>query len=771
MKKDFIGRKYILAEIYEKLKSWTRHYPAVVVLIANGGWGKSQIALEYARRRYEDRTYEAVFWVDASSEQAAKLGFARIWEKINPSTGLLSGEEKFEKACKALQTMTQRWLLVLDNFDRSILDSEEMAEGNTNPHHAQGTSDSQSHTKGIQRSDSDGLEDSYIKRFIPDNDFGHIIITSREKTTRRLGQGLEVELMSEDEAIEMLESRYVNSMGSHDGWDKMSAKAIVHELGYLPLAIEQVASNLACSQTPMTKFLDHYRQNKSQILQLVPEQSNFRRSYVQEGETWLKKSLGVLTVWEMSLIAVKREEKQRIRDLAIEILQLSGFLDRTGISIVFLDKMDKPASYGDGHRWADRGHPVSHINLDRAVKLLDRWHLIESLSCDDDDHSRGETFTVHPLVQEWIRLRMSKSDVYSFMMKAVQLIERNLARDHDALLATPVEVKNEIIRHIGTVEELTQGNRSDLEGLDSVQLGVGSLSETAIIFGSFYHDMGYLKNAEALFNLVKENHQGKRENQDPRFLEAEEGLALVRLWEEKGDEAYKLLSHARNCLAMLPKEYTRAALRAAHNLGEVECFRKNFDEAIKLFNTCLTGFAAEFGRNNKETHREREALGNAYRAKGNTEKAFEHVSEAQKRLEELDPTADSTVNATESLALVMKAKGELKRAEELYKKVIGLYERSIGRGQYTTLGAMAGLADTYRKGSRWEEAKALYREIMTRHEESLGTHEAQYIRAKEAYENITSDHPDTGPADDFSYPWPRAVAEYQTRPRLQSGQR
>jgi hypothetical protein len=57
----------------------------VVVLIANGGYGKSQIALEYARRRFEDRTYDNVdFWADASSEQTAKLAFVQIWDTIKP---------------------------------------------------------------------------------------------------------------------------------------------------------------------------------------------------------------------------------------------------------------------------------------------------------------------------------------------------------------------------------------------------------------------------------------------------------------------------------------------------------------------------------------------------------------------------------------------------------------------------------------------------------------------------------------------------------------
>lgn len=125
--KEFVGREKPLQDIFNALKTWSRNRPAVVVLIANGGYGKSQIAIEYARRRFEDRTYDRVFWADASSEQAAKLSFVRIWDTIRPNTGA-TAEEKCTKACEALRDMSVRWLLILDNFDRSVLDTDEVLD-------------------------------------------------------------------------------------------------------------------------------------------------------------------------------------------------------------------------------------------------------------------------------------------------------------------------------------------------------------------------------------------------------------------------------------------------------------------------------------------------------------------------------------------------------------------------------------------------------------------------------------------------------------------
>jgi hypothetical protein len=54
-------------------------------------------------------------------------------------------------------------------------------------------------------------------------------------------------------------------------------------------------------------------------------------------------------------------------------------------------------------------------------------------------------------------------------------------------------------------------------------------------------------------------------------------------------------------------------------------FRKNFEHAIELFELCLALFEQEFCPA-KETWREMESLGNAHRAKGNTDEAYRLIS-------------------------------------------------------------------------------------------------------------------------------------------------
>ncbi|KAK1750193.1 hypothetical protein QBC47DRAFT_407424 [Echria macrotheca] len=760
--KDFVGRTDLIEHINAHFKMMREAEPLITVLLGNGGHGKSQVALRFAKQAFEDRTFDLVFWVDASSESKAKACIAQICSTLDSSTSSLDLQTKVDKAIRMLDSTTQRWLIVLDNYDNFVLDREEV------PPSPAGTDD-----------DSLSIASSPVCRFDfspykTRNRLGCFLITSRDSKMATYATDhhvIEVGPMSEDDALDMLRNRYKSHYNGLPGWDVNAARNLVEELGCLPLAIEQAASYLICSQRTVAGFLEFFLRNKLEVLRYVPENPNIRSGRVQHGTTWITNSLSVLTVWEMSFNAVAKDIKNKeASKLAVIILQLAGFLDRNGISLWFLEEMD--AFHKKGRLRALGRHHASENKTKQAIKMLKDWHLIEtsqktsksgSGSGSWDSGPATDLFTIHPLVQDWIRYRMTESQWHDNVHHAVRVVERHLSKDHDVLLASALKDKQELVRHIDAITTELEMRKFGTLASDDLHLGVGRLAKTAIQFASFYHDMFDLDNAERLYQVVLDKHKGEQSARDPRVLEALEGLALVRLWQEKGDEAFQLCHQAREGNIAVFGRGARQTIRCTHNLGEIQCFRKEFDEAIKLFDECVVGFEKEFGSSSKEKLREMEALGNAHRAKGNTAKAYELISTAQARLIKWDSMADLTVNATESLALVRKAQGDYSEAERLYRQVIAKYEKTVGAGQYTTLGALQGLADTYRKAGRWDEAAKQYKIIMDRHRQAHGTDHAQYLRAKEAYENLISSNPVPGPIDDFSYPWPRPVNEFQSR--------
>lgn len=95
----------------------TTRKPPVLVLKAMGGQGKSQIALEYCRRSCS--RFQAIFWIDATSEASVQGGFERIVKKFDPlaAAGPHDKDEKIGLVQKNLASLEEEWLLVFDNYD------------------------------------------------------------------------------------------------------------------------------------------------------------------------------------------------------------------------------------------------------------------------------------------------------------------------------------------------------------------------------------------------------------------------------------------------------------------------------------------------------------------------------------------------------------------------------------------------------------------------------------------------------------------------------
>lgn len=90
----------------------------VLVLGAMGGFGKTQLAIAYARQ--PGHRYKSIFWLNATSEATLKDSFRRIANQIfevqDPK--VLEGEQSQIKTCNWFADPRNRdWLLIYDNHD------------------------------------------------------------------------------------------------------------------------------------------------------------------------------------------------------------------------------------------------------------------------------------------------------------------------------------------------------------------------------------------------------------------------------------------------------------------------------------------------------------------------------------------------------------------------------------------------------------------------------------------------------------------------------
>ena len=180
----FVGRSNDLTSMESVLLPYTVAKRKVLVLHGLGGIGKSQLAIEYAKK-YQHK-YTAVLWLNAKTEDLLKRSFEshrRRFDRQPFSEKLAQGTQKETTRADIVQEMKKwldaanndRWLLIFDNVDDpKVLDNKS--------------------------------ETSYdIRSYFPEAYQGSIIITTRWKSLR-IGHLQEVQKLSNDEdSVSLLE--------------------------------------------------------------------------------------------------------------------------------------------------------------------------------------------------------------------------------------------------------------------------------------------------------------------------------------------------------------------------------------------------------------------------------------------------------------------------------------------------------------------------------------------------------------------------------------
>jgi hypothetical protein len=157
----------LLPEPLPAISPATSRRRKVVVVHGLGGIGKTQLAVEFARKHHH--RFSAVFWLDGSSKASLKQSFVDMAQRLPRSE--LTAE------CKRWLSIQSNphWLLLIDNVDRDHRDREDAQAYN-------------------------------VQAYFPGSDHGSMLITSRLASLQRLGQGVKVGTMAAEQARAILEN-------------------------------------------------------------------------------------------------------------------------------------------------------------------------------------------------------------------------------------------------------------------------------------------------------------------------------------------------------------------------------------------------------------------------------------------------------------------------------------------------------------------------------------------------------------------------------------
>ncbi|HEY6542300.1 MAG TPA: FxSxx-COOH system tetratricopeptide repeat protein, partial [Ktedonobacteraceae bacterium] len=226
----FLGRDTELLQVRQNLQVGQATALSQPQAISGlGGIGKTQFALEYAYRYYQD--YTAVLWARAESTDALISSYVALATLLGLPEREAKEQEVTVQAVKTWLQTHRGWLLILDNADELAL----------------------------------------LPEFLPPALAGHLLLTTRAAATGRLAQRLEIETLPPEQGALFLLRRAAllapdANLSPIANLQQELARQISEELGGLPLALDQAGAYLEETGCSFADYQQLYQQHRDALL-------------------------------------------------------------------------------------------------------------------------------------------------------------------------------------------------------------------------------------------------------------------------------------------------------------------------------------------------------------------------------------------------------------------------------------------------------------------------------------------------------------------------
>ncbi|RDL39896.1 uncharacterized protein BP5553_04236 [Venustampulla echinocandica] len=664
----FIGRKKILREMTEILCPSVRdpERPVVVVLCGMGGQGKTQLALEYCRQSQQIGRYNSIMWINAAS----RISIARSFEEVADHITKFKRAFSDPSACVHFTMETlERWaspcLIIFDNFD---------------------------HPSQMKN----------IMDYCPKIKEVGIIFTTRNLDVGRLGLSLDVEAMEEQEAVELLlhHIRRPSVAESVEG-----ARLIAQKLGFLALAIDQAGAYINARKLPLRSFIDHYENRKEHVMKHTPQLWDYRRKLNNAEE---ETSLSVFSTWELSFREMAGNKVTH--ESMSHLLTLSAFFSNRHISENIF------RAHFEGHDprpgWMhifETDGKYDTYKYEDIIAELSNLSLLNSDASEEDAH-----FSLHPLVRDWIQLRMALEERGGYAIEATHYLTSNIRAELNAKERSVPRTRH-ILSHIDACYENCKRHIKS-----PMYARSGVLRESLIQFGNFYNMHGRHQQAEEIFReILKEDELGRGYG-DLETLQSRLYLTQVYYNQGRYGECRKMLLEIQDKQELQPPLIPNT-LRTSTLLARV-CFREGlYSEAVALYQQALSGYATGKGLDQTDTLKIYEDLAMVLRNQGSHEAAIEYYHKALVGYEkQYGPNSFQSLKPLVHLADTYRNQGLYEKTLPLYQKALEGNEKQFGIDHLNTLENMVNLAINLRNLGRYADAEHLFSKALHGIEKILG---------------------------------------------------
>lgn len=629
----FVGRSDSLSAIDRSWETAGATQRSTVIL-GMGGQGKTQLAMEYCRRSLQSKLVEAVFWLDASSPES----MARSYQAIASQAAHTTDDALDDKAATAfairfISELSVRWMVVLDNFDNPRL-----------------------FPKGIH---------SHLPS--SRNGLGRWLFTSRHQDVSALGTAIVLDKLSEDEGLELFFHRLASRSPADISREK--ALSIINRFDRLPLAIDQCAAYIRRHGLTLEAFDELYEKQafRSKLWASVPQVWDYGKQAASEGDQ--RVLLNLNTTFELSLAQVEGSTTHPPQDVGTMLSFLSLF-DRKDVS----EEMAMAARDASGAipPWMLGCYTDAQWDKTKFQDILVDLYglaLLETI----DLNSEYSSFTLHPIIHEWLRLRIPPARRPTLASMAISTIDTILASRLASLDVLDFPTKSRLLANI----DAARASAHHLLPSPSPSPLCSTPAPVARRFATFYTRCERLDSASSLYRALLSLHEGT--------APSTETLALYH--------------DAATCL--------------------VE--QRRYADAEDLYRQALAGKTALLGADAESTLLTARQLGMTYRRSL-------HYAEGEALLRHVIARAEAVYGtetllylvALNCLAVNLRYQERLEEAEGVAQRaVVGILE-NYGEGHYAALFTRRCLALVVRDRGRGAEAAGMLGVVLRGQERLLG---------------------------------------------------
>lgn len=457
-----------------------------------GGVRKTQVALEVAYRMRDREPECSIFWIPCTSSEAVEQAYMAIAQMLGLQD--VNQTEVKERIKTYFSQNDEKWLLIFDNAD----DMDMWVNGNNT--------------------------NLPLKNFIPVNNHGHVIFTTRNRE-------LAVDLASpyvthvceldEKTGVEFLEKSLVRIDLLHDSHARI---ALLEQLTFLPLAISQATAYINKKNITLSDYLTLLEEQEADVVELLSKDfgDDGRYKDIQNpiAKTWL----------------ISFSQVQKVNQLAAEYLSLMACVNPRNIPQTFLPQLG------------------SKLKMTDALGLLSAYSFItiQPENCSISLHR-----LVHLATRNWMR----KEEQFSvYIIKTADRLKeifphsdhsnRQLWREylpHALSLLSEREFRELQEKYIDFIENMGECLYSDGRNNEAEKLLVKAMTTRKRVLGpehpntltsmsnlsSIYFIQGRWKEAEELQVQVLETWKQVLEPEHPDTLTSMSNLSYT--WKSLGN--------------------------------------------------------------------------------------------------------------------------------------------------------------------------------------------------------------------------------------------